>query len=193
MKRVQRITGLLLSILVTIGAPVLAWRAASSLLTWFVSQESQVAAALIAAAASVLAGVGAVIVAQQRSKTREIAETHRPRKVELYTKFIKRAMQEVWKHAEVASPGGDPEAPSLQEFFREFTTDLVLWGSPGVIRAYGRFRAASEDDSAQDTLVAVDDLMRAMRKDLGHSDLMLNRGELIKIFLRDPQELDKLL
>ncbi len=81
----------------------------------------------------------------------------------------------------------------LETFFHDFTTDLVLWGSPGVIRAYAKFREASQEASPLNSVVVMDDVIRAMRKDLGHSDWLLQRGEVIKTFLRDPEEFDKLM
>lgn len=173
------------------GVPFLLWIAVRALVEWISTQESQVAAAVVAAAGTVLAGLGAVILAQQRSKTREIAESHRPNKVELYTRFIKKVMDYMWKTRDRKAAAPATNDPELQEFFEHFTTDLVLWGSPGVIRAYGKFRRATKDESGLRAVLVMDELMRAMRKDLGHSDWLLQRGEVIKIFLLDPEELDK--
>jgi hypothetical protein len=138
-------------------------------------------------------GLGAVILSQQRTKTREIAESHRPQKVDLYTRFIKKVMEVMQKYKEDKSEDALIKDTELQKFFQDFTTDLVLWGSSGVVRAYAKFREASEGPGSANIVVVMDDVIRAMRKDLGHSDWFLQRGELIKTFVRDPEEVDRLL
>ena len=42
-------------------------------------------------------------------------------------------------------------------------------------------------------LLIMDDIMQAMRKDLGLSNWGLVRGDLMKMFLTDPETLDKML
>ncbi len=161
-------------------------------LRWLSSVESEVVAAIIAGAATSIVGFGAVIISQQRSKTREISESHRPQKIQLYVRFIKKVMDVMIKYKNDNSGNAIAENTELVSFYQEFVTDLVIWGSRDVIQAYGKFRVASEN-SDLNILVAMDDLLRAMRKDLGHSDWLLKRGELIKTFLKNPDELDKFI
>ena len=194
MKRLSTILAILAVLALVVGFPILAWYVVSSLLVWITSQQTEVASAIIAAAATILAGIGAVVFSQQRTKTREIAESHRPKKVELYTKFVKKVMEVMQKSKDDASYNVLVDEADLPEFFQEFTTDLILWGSPSVIRNYHRFRQHSTSgDSGANIIVVMDDVMRSMRKDLGHSDWTIQQGEIAKLFLRDPEELDKVL
>lgn len=189
MKRIYTLIALVIMIAVIVGVPYLLW----VILAWTFSQKSQVAVAIIAAAATVLAGLGAVALSQQRTKTREIAESHRPQKIDLYTRLIKKVMEVIHKHKDDKSEDALVKDTELEQFFQDFTTDLVLWGSPSVVRAYSKSRDASKKASSPSSIVLMDDVIRAMRRDLGHSDWLLQRGELIKTFLRDPEELDRLL
>lgn len=191
MKRIPAIIAILIIIAFLIGIPVAAWFGVTTVLDWISSQESQVAGAIIAAGATVFAGLGAVVFSQQRTKTREIAEAHRPKKIDLYTRFIKKVMHVIHNHDASRPKNALVADEELRKFFHDFTTDLALWGSAGVIRAYGKFKRVSEATGSATTVLAMDDLIRAMRKDLGHSDWLLQQGEVIKTFLRDPTELDK--
>lgn len=65
-----------------------------------------------------------------------------------------------------------------------------MWGSPAVIKAYTAFRSTGSDPHI---VFRLDDLMQAMRKDLGNSNWGLARGELIKLFITDPETIDPLL
>lgn len=167
------------------------WWLLAQLLAWVMAQSSQIAAAIIAFAGSVIAGIGAVVLSQQRAKAREIAESHRPNKTKLYTEFITQVVGIMRKHR-----GGKTldvaVSKKLEDFFFDFTTQVMLWGSPGVLQNYGSFRRAGEKEDPK-ILLLLDDILQAMRKDLGLSNWGLARGDLIKMLLTDPESLDALV
>ncbi|MGP9663774.1 hypothetical protein ACT3TY_03965, partial [Halomonas sp. AOP22-C1-8] len=83
------------------------------------------------------------------------------------------------------------EPPSQQElvdFMVGFKTNVVLWGSPKVINAQLNFQKVSE--SGGNVLFAVDKLYKAIREDIGLSNKGLDKRQLVKMYLRDPGELD---
>ena len=189
--RCRTIAVVLFTVLVIAGVGYGVWWAFASALSWVMAQGSQVAGAVIAFAGTVIAGIGAVVISQQRSKSREIAESHRPKKVELYSKFITTMVDILRTHN-----GGESvsieASKELEDFFFNFTSQVVLWGSPGVLRHYATFRHIGQERNPN-VLLIVDDMMQAMRKDLGLSNWGLARGDLMKMFLTDPESLDKLL
>jgi hypothetical protein len=67
---------------------------------------------------------------------------------------------------------------------------VIVWGSPAVIRAYAAFRNTG---ASPDIVLRLDDLMQAMRKDLVNRNWTLNRGDLIKLFITDPEKFDELM
>lgn len=156
---------------------------------WITAQDSEIAAATIAFLGTITAGIGAVVISNQRTKAREIAEAHRPIKTELYMSFATEMIGILRQ-----SKGGsnlDPEAMRrLEDFFFDFTTKVMMWGSPAVLSAYGKFRKAG---GSPDIVLLVDDVLQAMRKDLGLSNWNLQRGDLFKLFLTDPESIDTLL
>ncbi len=83
-------------------------------------------------------------------------------------------------------------AKEFEEFFITFTRDLIVWGSPNVIKAYENFKLGSLT-SGTNAVLLVDDILREIRSDLGNSNRGIKRGDLIKLFLKDPQELDKMM
>ncbi len=175
-------------ILIAVAILAAAWvlRAAFD---WISSQDSQVVAASIAFLGTVTAGIGAVVISQQRTKSREIAEAHRQIKTEMYASFIEEIVGAMRKGA--GKPDLSPRVQKhLEDFFFDFTTKAMMWGSPGVLRAYTRFRRT---DGSPDIVLMVDDVLRAMRKDLGLSNRGLARGDLIKLLITDPETLDEVL
>jgi hypothetical protein len=74
----------------------------------------------------------------------------------------------------------------------EFNRNVLLWGSPTVIRAFLAFRSQGGTTNPF-VLGQMDKLLGAIRKDLGLSNWRLQKGDLVKLFLKDPTELDKML
>ena len=191
MNLLRTIPAIVFALAVVLGLGYGLWSAFSVVLSWIMTQQSQIAAASIAFSGTLIAGIGAAVVAQQRAKSREIAEAHRPKKIELYNSFITTMIGILRKHK-----GADPKAleadKEIEDFFYKFTAEVVLWGSPAVLRHYATFRNLGQEKNPNIILI-MDDIMQAMRKDLGLSNWGLSRGGLMKMFLTDPESLDKLL
>lgn len=60
---------------------------------------------------------------------------------------------------------------------------LTIWGSDEVITAFSNYRASIHDPLL--ILLAVENLMLAIRKDIGHKNKNLNNGRLLSIFIND--------
>lgn len=76
--------------------------------------------------------------------------------------------------------------PEMLEFFAGITPQLITYGSRRVIRAWNNFRkisARTQDSRA--IMLAFEDLLKAMRGDLGHTVITQPQGELLAIFLND--------
>ena len=84
-----------------------------------------------------------------------------------------------------------PTDQELVDYLVEFKTELVLWGSPLVIKRQLEFEKASRNNG--NIFTAVDNLYKAIREDIGLSNKNLNSHELVKMYLSDPGELDEIL
>jgi hypothetical protein len=98
----------------------------------------------------------------------------------------------------LAGPKGNPDVPlekrlgpEFQREFIEFTSEFVVWGSPEVLRKFAAWRVAAQASNTSESLLAVDDLLQSFRTDLRNSNKGLKRGDLIRLYLRDPFELDR--
>ena len=151
------------------------------------SANPSVSAAVVGAMATVLVGVGGALYTQAQIKKREIEEAHRERKVELYKGFLDMVAKIMSEQNENVSLK-PPSQQELVDFMVEFKTNVVLWGSPKVINAQLDFQKVSE--SGGNVLFAVDELYKAIREDIGLSNKGLNKRQLVKMYLRDPGELD---
>lgn len=152
-----------------------------SALQWFQSLNASVAAALITASI----GLIGLWYAQWQSKTRDIAESHRASKIEVYKGFFDLVEKSQTNEIDGINDESIPEW--LKTDFQKLNRGLLLWASPGVITAYLNFRTVA--DSGGNILSAVDTMYREIRKDLGNSNYQLKPGDLIRIGLKDPNEL----
>jgi hypothetical protein len=152
--------------------------------------DEKMAVAIIAACTTLFVSVVTVVYTQQKTKSREIANSHRPQKVEIYKRFMDKAVVGLLKATREKRIERPEYQKELEELFFSFTGDVIVWGSPSVIRSYSAFRSTGADPNI---LLRVDDLLQAMRKDLGNSNWGLTRGELIKLFITDQEKMDEML
>ena len=148
---------------------------------WFQSLNASVAASLTTASV----GLVGLWYAQWQSKTRDIAESHRASKIDVYNAFFDIVEKFQANNVDVGDGKNLPDW--LKEGFRKLNRGLIVWGSPGVITAYLKFRTTSTGGG--DVLAAVDAMYREIRKDLGNSNFRLRPGDIIRIGLKDPNEL----
>lgn len=175
-------------VVLLVGAIVyFVYRGVSSLTAGLLRLDNEVAAAVIATSGTVLAAVATVVYSQSRTKRREIDESHRARKAEVYGEFMK-LMVGNFKSVKAqeslpeAAGGAPANAESTEQLF-SFKQNLIVWGHPKVIRSYTRFESQLQDADPKTMIVSADRVLRAMRRDLGNSNLFLKQGELWGLFL----------
>lgn len=132
-----------------------------------------------------------VIYGYSETKKRETVARHFIEKKNAYGDFI----NFICKISERKNQGKN----SFQEMVNKtetFKRALITWGGKDIIDAYNRYtRTANPATTDKDLFLLVDDLLRAIRKDLGHNDSKLKRGELVGMFLdnESKEKLDKLI
>ena len=134
-------------------------------------------------------GLIGVMWTQWQSKSRDIAESHRSSKIETYSLFfdiIEKFQREGRKNQEIDVLSDE----ELQAKFEKLNRGFILWGSDEVIQAWLTFRKNStEQASSEYTLAKIDNVYRAIRKDLGHKDRKLKSLDLIRMSLSNPDEI----
>ena len=158
----------------------------------FLSNINPNVAASLVAAAVALFGYS---YNQRRAQARELAEAHRPEKMEVYDHFlfIVRFLQYSVTDEGASRKRTAKENRDLTTHFREFTRGLIEWGSPAVIKQWMAFRKVLTPKGSKRLLFAMDDMLLAIRRDLGLSNRGLARGDLVRLLLKDPDSLQETL
>ncbi len=148
------------------------------------SLQSGVAAAVVTASATVLISVFSLIYSHRREQRRAIEHANREQKIPVYEEFIR-----VWFSGTFDAGSLTPD--DWTDFVKTFTPKLVFWASDAVLRSYNDFRRAAMDidvdqpQSDPTALFAFEDLLFAIRRDLGHSNDGLERGDLLRLYIND--------
>jgi len=148
------------------------------------SLQKEVAAAIIAAMATVIVSVISIMVAKYYERKLVIEQEIRQRKIPMYEEFI------AFLFTVLMSDKTGETKPSEQEmmaFFNKFTQKITIWGSDEVLLEWSRYRQASVDnpDDVTNTLFRFEQLLLAIRKDTGHSNTNINRGDILRLFIND--------
>lgn len=154
-------------------------------------QKASQATAVVSASAVIAAAVFSAIITQGQIKEREIAESHRVQKIVVYDDFAELYLEllQTTKYARDPQQLAKAQQEVVDHMF-QFSKRAMLWASPEVLLAWNRFRSANEPSSSNEEVVfRADDVLQAMRTDLGLSNHGLERGDLVKMYISDPQNL----
>jgi hypothetical protein len=76
----------------------------------------------------------------------------------------------------------------LIEYFNKFTQQLLIWGSDGVVKQWSELRRLTinaSDASNFNNMFEFEKLLYEIRKDIGHKNKGLNKGDLLGLFIND--------
>lgn len=183
MKKLRHLLSVMFGFAVLAGMAWLIW----NIVRWVASLEPSYSGPTITA----IVGFIGLIYAQWHSKSREIQQSHRPQKIEVYNGFFA-ILERFLKNPEeqkALEEGGEESLPAdLRDQFWQLNKGLIVWASPAVIKSWLHFRKVTT--TGGNTLLAMDNVLKAIRKDLGNSNFGLQIGDSVKVFLRDPGEAD---
>lgn len=153
----------------------------------FVGLKKEVAAALIAGVATVLVSVLSVILTKYYERKRKIEQEIREKKIPMYVEFV-----EFWFRVLYSKniTGKKIEEKEMIEFFSDFTQKVMVWGSDEVLILWSRYRRAFVDiedpkSVSPEKLFDFEDLLMAIRKDMGHKNKGVIKGDLLGLFIND--------
>ncbi len=163
--------------------------------------ENDIAVAIVTAGATIFVSVFSAVWARNSEKAQAIEQQIREKKTPVYEKFIGIAFDIIWSSRNQANQEqNEPaqrrqqkdrtkaEAPNPVERLQELTPDLIIWGTDEVIASWVEFRRAAANpnkDNPMEIMLVFEAFMGAIRKDLGHKDDELKKGDLLKIFIND--------
>ncbi|MHA2855499.1 hypothetical protein ACXZ7E_16000 [Paenibacillus lautus] len=157
----------------------------------FFSIEKEVSAAIIATMGTILVSVFSVIYTKYLEKKRMIEQELRDKKLPMYELFVNYWFDLMYKKK---LTGKAMEEKEMVAFFKEFTQGLLVWGSDGVISKWSDFRVKmvnNKDGFNERFIIEFEELLLEIRKDTGHKNTKLKKGELLGLFINDIEKYKK--
>jgi hypothetical protein len=147
----------------------------------FTALNPNVAVAIVAGSATVLASTLAVVLTRYYQSKQEREMAHRDRKIELYDEFMTKLFEIFLGGIEKKT-----ESEDLVPFLREIQRKLVLWSGPGAIKAYAEWhKVLTKPPPRAISMIKMIDFFLALREDLGHSNKGIQHSHMVRFLLRN--------
>lgn len=156
------------------------------------SMDSDIAVAIIAAAATVLVSVISIIVGKIYEAQTSIQEELRKRKTPVYEEFI----TFIFRVLLGEKTGSTPTSDEMAKFLSDYNQKMMVWASDSVLREWSAWRHSLEQHNALEEpnfvagLIQYEKLILAIRKDLGHKNEGIKKFDILRLFIND---LDKVV
>lgn len=155
----------------------------------FSELSNAVAASIIAAIGTVLISVISVITTKYFDKKREIRKEHREKKIPVYEELISFMLKVILSKNIGKKP---PNEHEITIFLMKFTEKIIIWGSDDVLKSYQFFREeliktqqSSDKTSLTNVIFNFENLILEIRKDLGHKNKDIDKGDILSLFVND--------
>lgn len=155
----------------------------------FEGLDKQVAAALVAGFASVVVATFTVVGSRYLERRSQREEALRVKKTAIYESFVGGMFDVFDLGRRRTDETADAKALRIAQFLGDLTPQLVTWASNDVVATWSRTKrrvgAVDTATSPLAPLLAMEEVLRAIRKDLGHSARGLEPGDLLGLFVND--------
>jgi hypothetical protein len=150
---------------------------------WYVVTNAPpaVAAAVVAASATILVSVFGTLASKHLERKQEIEREHRERMLEVYNQFMD--YQFVVMQGRRKKMNENKQREFDRAFRESFPQNLISWGSEDIIRKYGDW-VKWDDPEADADILELEKILLAIRKDLGYTNKGLKEGDLLRTFLK---------
>ncbi|MFB4348626.1 hypothetical protein [Microbacterium sp. CR_7] len=184
-KGIQLTLSLLLLLAIAAGGVFALW----SVIAWFLGLSADTQTPLAALIGVVSVPVITYFTSRSLEKRRSRENAIREKKTEIYDRLI-RGLMRMLNLSKADDPMTEKEMVAL---FSEAIPDLITYGSRKVILAWNNFRTISAKTGGDASAAghAFEDLLKAMRNDLGHPTATTARGDLLRMFINDYDEFQR--
>ena len=184
--KTRQTVSLVLGLVFLIGVAYGFFVAAKAIIEVVRSLDSNIAVAIISAAALVLVSVLSIVLGNVYNTRTLIQKEHRDKKIPVYEDLIKFTFRMLMG----TKTGTAPTEKETSEFMSDFTQRIMVWGSDDVLAAWAKLRRFSLDELAKtrepmEPVFLYEDLIKTIRRDLGHKNKGLERGDVLALFVND--------
>jgi hypothetical protein len=182
----RALPGLLLVLVTLAVVAAIGWLGVS----WFLGLAPTTQTPVAALTGVVLAPLIAFVTSRVLERRRSLDASLRDKKTQLYDEMVKGLMS-ILDLGGAARKVGKNNTGEILKFFVNMTPRMITYASPRVIKAWNGVRlGAARGASGFQTLANFEDMLKAMRADLGHRTWLQPRGELLSLWVNDVHTID---
>lgn len=158
---------------------------AVTLFSWIADVSSKIDAVIIVALITGMVSIVGFILNSIVSKSIEYKRMRREyltqKREEPYSDFI----EMIYRTLQSSNDREEYRGDDMEKDLIEFSKQITLWGSPQVVKQWGTFRESllNNQDTGIKELIYIENIMNAMRKDLGMKKA--KQGELLIFVVND--------
>lgn len=146
----------------------------------FKGTDKDILVALIVAGSTVIVSVLSLVIGKYIEKKKEIENSLREKKIPVYEEFVQFTFKVFNHEIDFAK---NPE--KANKGFMDITQKLIVWGSDEVVNKWILYRNNSQSSSPKNILFDMENLLLAIRRDLGHKNYSMIKGDLLSMFVKD--------
>jgi hypothetical protein len=152
---------------------------------------------IITAIATITTAVATTLITKNNELRLQVRSEQREKKALIYEEltefFFKIIFASKLKDKHDAESAENQEREIVQ-FLTSYTPKIIMWGSDEVLREFYLFRSTSlstETDPAKvfDVIRKFEELLFSIRRDLGHKNRRLGKGNILGLFINDVEKL----
>jgi hypothetical protein len=153
------------------------------------SLDSDIAVAIIAAAATAFVSVLSIVLGKAYESRAVVRREHRERKIPVYEDLIKFMFRILMG----SKTGEVPTEKEMLEFMSDFNQRMMVWGADDVLASWVRWRRAATDAAdlkvhPMKLMLLYEKVILTIRRDLGHKNRNLHTGDILALFVNDIDE-----
>jgi hypothetical protein len=178
---------ILIGCLVIAGIVAGLWFLIQKIWNIFSGLQKEIAVAIVAGTVTILVSVFSIVLGKYYERKRTIELELREKKIPVYEKFVSFFVDLMLDEKLGNRQMSEKE---IMIFFGEFTQKIMVWGSDEVLRKWSNYRLYSvehinDKEYSSEAMFLIEELLLAIRKDMGHKNTNVQRGEILGLFIND--------
>jgi hypothetical protein len=144
--------------------------------------DKEIIVALIIACSTIVVTVITLVVGKYYEKKKEIENSLRNKKIPVYEEFVSFTFKVLNKEIDLSK-----NIEKSNKLFLDITQKLIIWGSDDVLNQWMKFRNNAQEGKSENIVFDLEKIMYVIRKDLGHKNYEMEKGDILKLFVSDIQ------
>ncbi|WP_126425183.1 hypothetical protein [Brevibacillus marinus] len=182
MNKLKKVLNLTIGIAIMGGLLYGFWQLLSFVWRTFSGLPTEYVPAIVTAVTTFLVSLITITLGKYLERKMIIDKEMREKKIPVYNELIDFIF-------ELMANPGSKSVDEMNNFIKEFTKKILVWGSDDIIVQWSNYRnSAKKIESSKDPYVVLKELEKlllAIRKDVGHKNKNLKEGVLLSMFIKD--------